>query len=412
MFQYLGEECMGRITFLASRANEQGFVLSDKLLESFYWTDVFDQVFTSMWGHRYANEAKNIVLYLHYLISGLIASKSIAIPVLQNYSPIPRDQLQTKSLFEDVADIRSIFNDSKPVIPSFLLTERPASGNFKVLECSDILLKVFTEMSHLPWENTVYGKYFENQQTVQSITESIRRFARVEPSADFDKFLLLHDGKEINVCPFTFVDAGLSGPAKIDTRSQLTPIRLQLIDRQLQFTVQEIEQFERMLNDEKATERDWQRFFEANPKFLLGYEYRHLHPQVILVADSSTSRIVIPDFFLERNGTGFIDIFELKGPEAPVLVGPKGRARFSSGVHAALSQLREYEKIFRSAELRRQFHKRFGFEGYTPKICVIIGRSNSYYTELERDDVEDEYTRLNVLTYDDVLLRAKNFQYF
>jgi hypothetical protein len=412
MLKYLGEEGLGRVQFLACRANEQGFVLSDKLLETFYWTDIFDRVFTSMWGHRYADERKNRVLYLHYLIDGMIASQSIAIPVLQTYAPIPEEHRKMKDIFTNVDRISPIFEQPKPIIPDFLLPEASSTAKFKVLECSELLLTIFSRLSNLPWEGTVYGKYFESPAAINSVTQSIRRLRRVEPSADYQKFLLLHDGREIRFCPFTFVDAFCAGPTSATTEGLVTPVRLQVIDRQRYFTEYEIEQFEWILNQAKTTERDLQRFFEANPKFLLDYEYRHLHPQVILAPESSDSRIQIPDFFLERNGTGFVDIFELKHPWARVLVGPKGRARFSAAIHAALGQLREYEEFSRSAEVRRPFQARYGFEGYEPKICVIVGRSERFYTELEKDEVQEEYTRLKVLTYDDILLRARNFRYF
>jgi len=38
---------------------------------------------------------------------------------------------------------------------------------------------------------------------------------------------------------------------------------------------------------------------------------------------------------------------------------------------------------------------------------VVIGRSSDYLDEIERIEIEDEYRNLKLLTYDDILLRAK-----
>jgi len=69
--------------------------------------------------------------------------------------------------------------------------------------------------------------------------------------------------------------------------------------------------------------------------------------------------------------------------------------------------VRVYRNYFDDAGRRRLFHQKYGFEAFRPAITVVIGRSSDYLDEIERIEIEDEYRNLKLLTYDDILLRAK-----
>ncbi|HKC62526.1 MAG TPA: Shedu anti-phage system protein SduA domain-containing protein, partial [Pyrinomonadaceae bacterium] len=76
-------------------------------------------------------------------------------------------------------------------------------------------------------------------------------------------------------------------------------------------------------------------------------------------------------------------------------------------VSLALNQLREYRDFFEDKENRKIFHKKYGVNAYRPKIVVIIGRSQDFYNEIERKRIADEYSHLEVITYDEILNRAR-----
>jgi hypothetical protein len=116
---------------------------------------------------------------------------------------------------------------------------------------------------------------------------------------------------------------------------------------------------------------------------------------------------LIPDFFAERVGTTFADIIELKTPSAKLVSGPKGRKGFASALTRALNQVRVYRNYFDDTARRHLFHERYGFEAFRPAITVVIGRSSDYLNHMDRITIEDEYRNLQLLTYDDILLRAK-----
>lgn len=167
----------------------------------------------------------------------------------------------------------------------------------------------------------------------------------------------------------------------------------------------QIDEFEALINRVNTTEWDLQRFFIQHPSFLLGSNYARLHSQIGLVRDDGTR--MIPDFFLERPGTAFADIVDLKKPSAKLVSGPRDRRGLAASLTRALNQVREYREYFEVSATRREFHRRHGFHAYRPAIMVVIGRSVDYLDHLERVRIEGEYKNLQIVTYDDLLNRAK-----
>jgi anti-anti-sigma factor len=172
------------------------------------------------------------------------------------------------------------------------------------------------------------------------------------------------------------------------------------------FLRQEIEEFEYLINAERTNEHDIQKFLEAHPKFLLGQKYQTVHSQVILDREKQGS--LIPDFLLQPFGKQFCDIVDLKLPGAPVIVGGQNRMRFSSAIAEAAAQLRTYRDYFDDASHRNAVLKKNGVSAYRPKLAVFVGRSSSL-DEMAYRQVSDGLTDVEVVTYDDLIDRAKNF---
>jgi cold shock CspA family protein len=168
-----------------------------------------------------------------------------------------------------------------------------------------------------------------------------------------------------------------------------------------------VQEFEDLVNERDVKEADLQAFFERNPDFVLGDEYKQAHPHVILEA-GSVSGPLVPDFMLEPlDCGGFADLLELKLPSAQVFVLKKNRLRFSAAVVEAVAQAREYGAFFDEEANRKTVQDRLGFTAYRPRLFVIIGRKSAANPlEARRADV-DLPGRLSLRTYDDILARMR-----
>jgi hypothetical protein len=97
-----------------------------------------------------------------------------------------------------------------------------------------------------------------------------------------------------------------------------------------------IEEFEALINSNRAREADFQHFFERYPTFILTEEHKNAHPHVVLESDSGLRGPLIPDFVLEPlERPGLADLLDLKLPSAQVLVLKRSRLRYSAAVMEA-----------------------------------------------------------------------------
>ncbi|HKV36890.1 MAG TPA: Shedu anti-phage system protein SduA domain-containing protein [Pyrinomonadaceae bacterium] len=168
----------------------------------------------------------------------------------------------------------------------------------------------------------------------------------------------------------------------------------------------EIEEFEELINSSRSTEHDIQKFLENHPKFLLGHEYQKLHPQVILEREEQGK--LIPDFLVQPFNKEFCDIVDLKLPSAPLIVGKDNRKRFSSSIAEAAAQLRTYRDYFDDGRRREAVKRRYGITAYRPRLAVILGRAVEMDAVLYKQ-IQGDLLNIEVITYDDLIQRAKNF---
>lgn len=167
-------------------------------------------------------------------------------------------------------------------------------------------------------------------------------------------------------------------------------------------------ELERLINS-KATEREFQSFFEHFPNFLSGVgPYKKIHSQLVLSRESDGK--LIPDFFLEKIDSNFCDICDLKLPTADLVRHQQNRERFRDTVMAGVAQLTEYRDWFESDRNRSAFAKQYGIESYRPQAILVIGRKDSFTTDVQRLRLESNLPRwFQLLTYDDVLARARHW---
>lgn len=168
----------------------------------------------------------------------------------------------------------------------------------------------------------------------------------------------------------------------------------------------EIEEFEAIINSPVSTEHDIQKFLENHPKFLLGHEYQKLYPQVVLEREEQGT--LIPDFLVQPVNKEFCDIVDLKLPRAPLIVGKDDRKRFSSAIAEAAAQLRTYHDYFDDKGRREAVKERYGITAYKPRLAVIVGRAAEVDSVLYRQ-IQGDLQNIEVITYDDLIKKAKNF---
>jgi len=169
---------------------------------------------------------------------------------------------------------------------------------------------------------------------------------------------------------------------------------------------EELQEFEELINSPRVIEEDIHRFLNRNPSFLLGHDYRHLHSKVLLEREDAGP--LIPDFILQPFDNELCDLLELKLPGEPLVVGTENRKRFSGAVYTAAAQLRTYRDYFEDRSKRDGVFSRYGIKAYRPRLSVVIGRS-PVVDPIEYRKIAEGQTDVKVLTYDDLLRRAKRF---
>ena len=180
------------------------------------------------------------------------------------------------------------------------------------------------------------------------------------------------------------------------------------IDKLGFFTSDAIEELEDLINDRRAAELEFQRFFEKYPGFLRQLDYREVHPHVYLRRDDSDP--LIPDFILTHAEAQKAAIVELKRSAAlrrRIVRNQDNRVRFSDAIMEARAQLLEYRDWFDLPQNRRLVMHAVGMEIYRPRLMVIIGRLSEFTPGIERARLADRNPDLEIVTYDDILRQAK-----
>jgi hypothetical protein len=170
-----------------------------------------------------------------------------------------------------------------------------------------------------------------------------------------------------------------------------------------------LEELEFLIN-KNSKESDFQKFFEKNPDILLkafGPKYSNVHSQIILQQDKGR---LIPDFFLERIDDGYCDILDLKRSNLNLKKQVRSHMNFKNAVFSVVAQLETYRNYFEDSINQNNFAQKYNLKSFRPKTIAIIGRKIDYYKDIERIKIEGLLpTHFELLTYDDIVERIKNF---
>ncbi|MFJ8430409.1 Shedu anti-phage system protein SduA domain-containing protein [Kitasatospora sp. NPDC094019] len=167
-----------------------------------------------------------------------------------------------------------------------------------------------------------------------------------------------------------------------------------------------VHELEDLINDPKTDELALQRFFEANPEFLIGDAYERAIPQLFLPLEGQQS--LKPDFGLRpHNPNALGDLLDLKLPQVKLMAGIPARRRLTAKVTEAVAQMRTYQRYFDDPKRRESIRERYNTRFYHPSLFVLIGRRTDL-DPIELRDAESDFPRLHLITYDDVLERVRS----
>jgi hypothetical protein len=164
----------------------------------------------------------------------------------------------------------------------------------------------------------------------------------------------------------------------------------------------DVELFQQLL-EMNATETQMQRFFEENPFFLmqarLGIQIPH---------PSYAIRRWSPDFaftsILGPRDIKDIELLEMKGPAEKLLNYHKNHPGFTSILHSAINQVRDYGRYISYPENHKKIMKQLGYIPTQSRLAVLIGRD---YQDEERMEVlerrRSETPDIKIITYDKIL---------
>lgn len=164
----------------------------------------------------------------------------------------------------------------------------------------------------------------------------------------------------------------------------------------------DVELFQALI-DKKVNETQMHKFFEEHPAILM--EARFAIP-ISHRPNFAEPRDWKPDFaFSPILGPRFhpqIELMELKGPGERTLSRRVHRG-FSSKVHEAIDQVRDYDQCLRNPVNFEAIYKALGYIPHASKLAVLIGKAPS--NEAEREVFERRQSELDVkvITYDEIL---------
>ncbi|MHC4621186.1 MAG: Shedu anti-phage system protein SduA domain-containing protein [Planctomycetota bacterium] len=171
------------------------------------------------------------------------------------------------------------------------------------------------------------------------------------------------------------------------------------------FTPDEITELEDMIRNPKASEGDFQKFFESHQHFLRRWDYRELYSQVYLTRGDE--RDLVPDFILTNPELQKATIVELKLPRPKLIRRQANRDRFADAVMEARAQLLEYRDWFEEKENRENLAKTVKMEVFRPSLAVVIGRSADFKCAIDRQKLAARTPDIEIVTYDDCVACAK-----
>lgn len=170
--------------------------------------------------------------------------------------------------------------------------------------------------------------------------------------------------------------------------------------------IKALEEFEILLN-QNVSESVWQKWFECN-SWILGSEF------VQVLEDRRIDTSNIADYLVKAYD-GFLDVIEIKRPSSdlPFWSNTKDHDNYipSQSLVKAISQSQKYiYEVERESNSAKFINRCDGILAVKPRCILIYGRINDW-NKSQREALRllnASYNNLTILTYDQVLLKAKN----
>ena len=164
-----------------------------------------------------------------------------------------------------------------------------------------------------------------------------------------------------------------------------------------------VQAFEASLEEEES-EAFWQSWFAQN-KWVLGSEYLNILPE----RDIDTHDIAD---YLMRSVDGFLDVVEIKRPDLQVWAGPDSHGNYypTAQLTAAISQCLNYLYRIELQSNSVEFMERVdGTKTVKPQCMLVYGRSDDWGEDKIKAlrILNAAYHQLHIITYDQLLIRAK-----
>ncbi|MCH5320190.1 MAG: DUF4263 domain-containing protein [Eubacterium sp.] len=165
-----------------------------------------------------------------------------------------------------------------------------------------------------------------------------------------------------------------------------------------------LEEFEYMLRED-LPESSWQDWFEYN-KWILGSDFARI------VDERNIDTHNIADYIMQSYD-GFVDIVEIKKPnEMPFWALSKDHNNYipSSTLTKAITQCLNYIYSVEQKTNDASFRDQIGCKVVKPRCTLIYGRSYDWDDEKQKAFriLNSAYSQITILTYDQLLARAKN----
>lgn len=248
----------------------------------------------------------------------------------------------------------------------------------------------------------------ESRRPDKTVPETIREKVEAYRQAllcEYDNlgFIVRYEGGRYIVGPALKSHAGIEGRYYFGDGDQ-RPKGFVTIHRDRLGIQHEVEKFEALINREDVTEQELQLFFEEHPHFL-SQDHTAL-PHVRL--DAHDGSVLIPDFILKpivaQQRDSRWEILDLKRPNVPLLAGKRlNRKRLSSKVHDAIRQLRDYREHLQDPRHAQAVERVLGHPVRRPRLGVLIGRMKQAEIESLEHELDDELSRVRIVTYDEIL---------
>ena len=165
-----------------------------------------------------------------------------------------------------------------------------------------------------------------------------------------------------------------------------------------------ITEFEQKISSSEP-ESFWQDWFNKN-KWVLGSEY------IKILTERNIDEHHIADYIMQ-SFDGFLDLVEIKVPSLRFWTGPDSHGNYtpSAELVSAITQCLNYLYRIEKQTDSLDFHQRVsGVKIVKPKCMLVYGRSNNW-DEQQKESfrvLNAAYQQINIITYDQLLARAKH----